>query len=65
MTLLERYQYRISRLELYPKDDSLVEKLLQKMATQRIIHVSQKDGGTQIKLVIDYEDGSQALFKPM
>lgn len=26
---------------------------------------AQKDGGTQIKLVIDYEDGSQALFKPM
>jgi hypothetical protein len=26
---------------------------------------AQKDGGTQIKLVIDYDDGSQALFKPM
>jgi hypothetical protein len=25
----------------------------------------QKDGGTQIKLVIDYKNGGQALFKPM
>ena len=25
----------------------------------------QKDGGTQIKLVIDYPHGAQALFKPM
>ncbi|CAG2105918.1 unnamed protein product [Medioppia subpectinata] len=26
---------------------------------------TQKDGGTQLKLVIDYENGGQALFKPM
>jgi len=26
---------------------------------------AQKEGGTQIKLVIDYEKGGQALFKPM
>jgi hypothetical protein len=25
----------------------------------------QKDGGTQLKLVIDYGDNMQALFKPM
>lgn len=25
----------------------------------------QKDGGTQLKLIIDYENGGQALFKPM
>lgn len=25
----------------------------------------QKDGGTQLKLVIDFDNGGQALFKPM
>ncbi|XP_059471981.1 extracellular serine/threonine protein CG31145 [Neocloeon triangulifer] len=65
MTILERFQYGISQLELYPKGDPLVDKLLHNMATRKIVHVAQKDGGTQIKLVIDYDDGSQALFKPM
>ena len=27
--------------------------------------ISQKEGGTQLKLIIEYEDGGQALFKPM
>ncbi|XP_065342178.1 extracellular serine/threonine protein CG31145 [Cloeon dipterum] len=65
MTILERFQLGISQLELYPKDDPVVDKLLTSMATRKIVHVAQKDGGTQIKLVIDYDDGSQALFKPM
>lgn len=64
-TTLEKFQYGISKHELYPKDDPLVERLLHDMATQKILHVSQKDGGTQIKLVIDYPHGVQALFKPM
>ncbi|XP_052121969.1 extracellular serine/threonine protein CG31145, partial [Frankliniella occidentalis] len=29
------------------------------------LSLGQKDGGTQIKLVIDYPHGAQALFKPM
>jgi len=32
---------------------------------QPIVKVGQKDGGTQLKLVIDYKNGGQALFKPM
>ncbi|EFN69593.1 Dentin matrix protein 4 [Camponotus floridanus] len=35
------------------------------MATKPILHVVQKDGGTQLKLAIDYGDNMQALFKPM
>lgn len=27
--------------------------------------IEQKDGGTQLKLVIDYGDTTEALFKPM
>jgi hypothetical protein len=35
------------------------------MATLPVVKVGQKDGGTQLKLVIDFENGGQALFKPM
>lgn len=41
MTLLERFQLGISQLELYPKDDPLVEKLLRNMATRKIVHVGK------------------------
>merc|ERR1719318_1869710 len=27
--------------------------------------ITQKEGGTQLKLIIEYVDGGQALFKPM
>lgn len=41
MTLLERFQLGISQLELYPKNDPLVEKLLRNMATRKIVHVGK------------------------
>lgn len=28
-------------------------------------HTGQKEGGTQLKLIIDYRNSGQALFKPM
>ncbi|XP_068084523.1 extracellular serine/threonine protein CG31145 isoform X3 [Anabrus simplex] len=65
LTNLERFHARISKHELYPKDDTIVDKLLRDLSTQKITHVSQKDGGTQIKLIIDYPHNVQALFKPM
>ncbi|XP_071052238.1 extracellular serine/threonine protein CG31145 [Onthophagus taurus] len=64
-TVLEHFHQRISQHELYPADDDLVEQLLRLMANEPILHVSQKTGGTQIKLIIDYPNGLQALFKPM
>nr|XP_018916516.1 PREDICTED: uncharacterized protein LOC109043679 [Bemisia tabaci] len=63
-TVLEQFQLSISRMEMYKEDDPLVERLLDNMAKNKIVHVSQKDGGTQIKLIIDYENSEQALFKP-
>lgn len=65
MTNLERFHSRISQHELYPKDDPVTDRLLHDLSTQRIVHISQKDGGTQIKLIIDYPNNVQALFKPM
>ncbi|XP_046734431.1 extracellular serine/threonine protein CG31145 [Diprion similis] len=64
-TILEKFQLAISRLELYPKNSILVDQLLEHMATMPIRHVVQKEGGTQLKLVIEYPDDTQALFKPM
>jgi len=42
MTILERFQLGISQLELYPKDDPLVDKLLNNMAKRKIVHVGKK-----------------------
>ncbi|KAK9746261.1 hypothetical protein QE152_g6238 [Popillia japonica] len=64
-TTLELFHLLISQHELYPADDELVDKLLELMATEPIEHVSQKTGGTQIKLIIEYPNNMQALFKPM
>ncbi|XP_011503120.1 PREDICTED: extracellular serine/threonine protein kinase FAM20C isoform X2 [Ceratosolen solmsi marchali] len=64
-TLLEKFHLQIRRQELYPKGSQLVEDLLHFMAIQPIYHASEKSGGTQLKLVIDYTNKMQALFKPM
>ena len=31
----------------------------------RFYSIVQKEGGTQFKLVVDFKDGGQALYKPM
>lgn len=64
-TTLEKFHLQISRSELYSKNSKYVDQLLHEMATKPILHVVQKDGGTQLKLIIDYGDNMQALFKPM
>ncbi|XP_008197278.2 extracellular serine/threonine protein CG31145 isoform X2 [Tribolium castaneum] len=64
-TALEKFHLQISQHELYPADSELVDELIHEMATEPILHVSQKSGGTQLKLVIDYPNHLQALFKPM
>ncbi|XP_037030724.1 extracellular serine/threonine protein CG31145 isoform X2 [Bradysia coprophila] len=64
-TNLEKFQLSISKQELYRVDDPVVNALLNDMANLPIIHVEQKDGGTQIKLIIEYDNKMQSLFKPM
>lgn len=64
-TTLEKFHLQISRTELYPENSKFVDQLLHEMATKPILHVVQKEGGTQLKLVIDYPNNVQALFKPM
>ncbi|GAB6029056.1 hypothetical protein CHUAL_004842 [Chamberlinius hualienensis] len=65
ITNWEKFQLNIRRNELYSLDDTTVDQLLMDMSTMKIVHVAQKESGTQLKLIIDFENGGQALFKPM
>lgn len=62
---LDMFHISISDLDLYAEDDPNINTLLNSIATQPIVHVEEKQGGTQLKLIITFQDGSQALFKPM
>ncbi|OQR76269.1 extracellular serine/threonine-like, partial [Tropilaelaps mercedesae] len=65
LTTFERFQAAISQDQLYAADSAVVDELIRDMARLEIVRVVQKEGGTQLKLIIDYENGGQALFKPM
>ncbi|XP_065358685.1 uncharacterized protein LOC135952597 [Calliphora vicina] len=64
-TNLEKFQLRISKHELYSENDTLVDALLEDMHKLPIKHVVQKEGGTQLKLMIEYQNEVKALMKPM
>jgi len=65
VTVWDRFQYGISKEEMYPDQGLIVSDILDTMRQLPIVGISQKEGGTQLKLIIEYEDGGQALFKPM
>lgn len=63
---LDRFQRQITRHRMYSEQNAnIIDALLKDMAEQRIVHVVQMDGGTQLKLIITYENGMKAIFKPM
>ncbi|XP_030559577.1 extracellular serine/threonine protein CG31145 isoform X2 [Drosophila novamexicana] len=62
---LERFQLRITKKELYSEQDTLVDAVLRDMIRLPIQHVVQKEGGTQLKLIIEYPNDIKALMKPM
>ncbi|XP_055906171.1 extracellular serine/threonine protein CG31145 [Eupeodes corollae] len=64
-TNLEKFQLAISKKELYPENDTVVDAVIRDMANLPIRHVYQKDGGTQLKLVIEYSTDMKSLMKPM
>lgn len=41
-----------------------MDTLLHAMVTEEIVHIEQKEGGTQLKLIMDFESNGQAMFKP-
>ncbi|XP_037787764.1 extracellular serine/threonine protein CG31145-like [Penaeus monodon] len=64
-TLWDKFHLSISRDELYAADDPAINKLLEQVKTLQINHITQKEGGTQLKLLIEFSNGGHALFKPM
>jgi hypothetical protein len=60
----ERFYAGISSCELY-NNDQLVDQLLTDMNKLRIKHTAIMEGGTQVKLVLTFENDKQAVFKPM
>ncbi|XP_033109930.1 extracellular serine/threonine protein kinase FAM20C-like [Anneissia japonica] len=64
MRVWEEFQHSINRYELYSFNNSRIDQLLVYLKKHPIFEVEEKQGGTQVKLVIDFEDGGQALWKP-
>ncbi|XP_013870356.1 extracellular serine/threonine protein kinase FAM20C [Austrofundulus limnaeus] len=60
-----RFHIGINRYELYPRHSPVLEALLKDLVTQRISSVAMKSGGTQLKLIMTFQNYGQALFKPM
>ncbi|XP_043484767.1 extracellular serine/threonine protein CG31145 [Leptopilina heterotoma] len=65
MSNLHLFHWHISKYEMYPEDSEFVDKLVEDLAKNQIYHVDEKSGGTQLKLIINYGNDTQALFKPM
>lgn len=65
-TSLDQFHRHITRFNMYSENyANIVNEVLKDMATLPIIYVEQKLGGTQLKLVITYENNMKAIFKPM
>ena len=58
-------QMFVTKEEMYPASGQTIQDAITAMQTLPIVGISQKEGGTQLKLIIEFEDGGQALFKPM
>uniref|UniRef100_A0A3Q3NG77 FAM20C golgi associated secretory pathway kinase a n=1 Tax=Mastacembelus armatus TaxID=205130 RepID=A0A3Q3NG77_9TELE len=74
-----RFHIGINRYELYSRHSPVLDALLKDLVTQKItsvgeshwgscllcVCVSMKSGGTQLKLIMTFQNYGQALFKPM
>lgn len=60
-----KFHIGINRYELYSRHNPAVGALLQDLGTQKITSVAMKSGGTQLKLIMTFQNYGQALFKPM
>ncbi|KAJ7984697.1 hypothetical protein DPEC_G00357440 [Dallia pectoralis] len=60
-----RFHIGINRYELYSRHNPVIDALLRDLASQRITSVAMKSGGTQLKLIMTFQNYGQALFKPM
>ncbi|XP_062264313.1 extracellular serine/threonine protein kinase FAM20C [Platichthys flesus] len=60
-----RFHIGINRYELYGRHSHALDALLKDLVTQSITSVAMKSGGTQLKLIMTFQNYGQALFKPM
>ncbi|XP_032896439.1 extracellular serine/threonine protein kinase FAM20C [Amblyraja radiata] len=60
-----KFHIGINRYELYSRHNPAIDGLLGDLATQQISSVAMKSGGTQLKLIMTFQNYGQALFKPM
>ena len=68
MPAWEKFQLSISNQELYGTDEesqSMINELLASLAVSPFTTISQFEGGTQFKLLVNLQDGAEAMFKPM
>lgn len=65
-TILEKFHALITSREMYGEHHgNVIQKLLHEMANGTLKEVKQMTGGTQLKLIMTYDNKMQALFKPM
>ncbi|XP_074867030.1 extracellular serine/threonine protein kinase FAM20C [Carettochelys insculpta] len=60
-----KFHVGINRYELYSRHNPAIEALLHDLVSQKITSVAMKSGGTQLKLIMTFQNYGQALFKPM
>ncbi|XP_033962622.1 extracellular serine/threonine protein kinase FAM20C [Pseudochaenichthys georgianus] len=60
-----RFHIGINRYELYSRHNPVIDALLKDLVSQKITSVAMKSGGTQLKLIMTFQNYGQALFKPM
>ncbi|XP_062999731.1 extracellular serine/threonine protein kinase FAM20C [Elgaria multicarinata webbii] len=60
-----KFHIGINRYELYSRHNPAIGALLRDLASQKITSVAMKSGGTQLKLIMTFQNYGQALFKPM
>uniref|UniRef100_A0A671SVL1 Extracellular serine/threonine protein kinase FAM20C-like n=1 Tax=Sinocyclocheilus anshuiensis TaxID=1608454 RepID=A0A671SVL1_9TELE len=60
-----RFHIGINRYELYSRHNPVIGALLKDLVSQKITSVAMKSGGTQLKLIMSFQNYGQALFKPM
>ncbi|XP_078521029.1 extracellular serine/threonine protein kinase FAM20C [Lissotriton helveticus] len=60
-----KFHIGINRYELYSRHNPAIGALLQDLVSQKIASVAMKSGGTQLKLIMTFQNYGQALFKPM
>jgi len=64
-TSWDKFHFGISKEAMYEEDDGTIDQLLDDMAFLPFINMTQKEGGTQLKLVIEYPNDGYAILKPM